>query len=335
MNVHVAKDALSDFTLSQQILELSDSKRKKLRDAFNKAIHNIKSGVDLDLLEVAIGSGSIADVFQIIDNALGDGSTVYEELNHAWNEVFISGGVSASESMSQMDPTNPNLHFNPFSVQTAEFVSNYQFKELNANLSESVRQTVHTVIRDSVKNSIPPRETARQIRDSIGLTARDEQAVLNFESALRNSDVSALQRKMNGNDARAIRAALRNRKPLPESRIRGMVDRYRARLLKVRAEAISRTESLRAVNSGVYQAWKNMVDAGELDASKVRRKWIYTHDDRTRAAHVEIPVLNPEGVGIYEPFKSSLGPILYPHDPSASKSNTINCRCTTVIRLVY
>jgi hypothetical protein len=102
--------------------------------------------------------------------------------------------------------------------------------------------------------------------------------------------------------------------------------------LKYRSETIARTEAIRAVNAGNVQLWKQAAQDGKVDAAGVTKKWIATHDGRTRHAHLTIPMLNPDGVELDQAFKSELGPIRFPGDPDAVAANTINCRCALFMR---
>ena len=92
------------------------------------------------------------------------------------------------------------------------------------------------------------------------------------------------------------------------------------------------TESIRAVSAGNHLAWKQAAEDGKVDADAVVRLWVYTHDGKTRPAHIAIPSMNPDGVGLDEAFDSPLGPIMYPGDPDADIANTANCRCAVVYR---
>jgi hypothetical protein len=77
-----------------------------------------------------------------------------------------------------------------------------------------------------------------------------------------------------------------------------------------------------------------MINKGQIDARQVRRTWITTNDGHVRNSHVQIPQINPRGVGQAETFASPLGPILYPGDPSALAANTIQCRCAVFARII-
>ena len=84
---------------------------------------------------------------------------------------------------------------------------------------------------------------------------------------------------------------------------------------KFRALRIARTETMRATNFG------NFLAAGELDIV-TEKKWVATHDAKTRESHIE---LDGEVKGMDEDFKPGLS---FPGDPNAEPEETINCRCT-------
>lgn len=56
---------------------------------------------------------------------------------------------------------------------------------------------------------------------------------------------------------------------------------------------------------------------------KVRKRWVATKDERTRASHAD---LDGEIVDYDKPFSNDL---MYPGDPSGPAVEVYNCRCTT------
>lgn len=68
------------------------------------------------------------------------------------------------------------------------------------------------------------------------------------------------------------------------------------------------------------------MEAMQKIGTKLRKKWLATHDSRVRDAHAE---MDGDVVSIDEPFHSSeFGGIDYPGDPNAEAGNIYNCRCT-------
>ena len=89
-----------------------------------------------------------------------------------------------------------------------------------------------------------------------------------------------------------------------------------ARTSVTSAECKGRQDSyIRATNDGII----------------LNREWVATNDGRTRHSHV---LLDGKTAEVDEPFKSELGDIMYPGDPSADPSNVYNCRCTITAKVV-
>ena len=63
----------------------------------------------------------------------------------------------------------------------------------------------------------------------------------------------------------------------------------------------------------------------------LKKRWIATHDGRTRDWHSE---LNGVEADTDKPFVNSVGEIMYPGDPSAHPANVYNCRCTIASRVI-
>lgn len=71
---------------------------------------------------------------------------------------------------------------------------------------------------------------------------------------------------------------------------------------------------------------QQMEDAAAMGI-EVNKRWMSAHDSKTRDAHRD---LDGQEVPFDKPFKSELGDIRYPKDPTAHPANIYNCRCTLV-----
>ena len=93
------------------------------------------------------------------------------------------------------------------------------------------------------------------------------------------------------------------------------------RLPNYRAEAIARTESIRASNAstnGLFGKWK--VPA---------REWVATPDGRVRESHMMMDgQVQPTGTPFESPYSGAK--LMYPGDPAAPVEETVNCRCAIV-----
>ena len=83
----------------------------------------------------------------------------------------------------------------------------------------------------------------------------------------------------------------------------------------------ARTAFTAAQNAGRIEG---MHQAQRLGVN-VQKRWMSTLDARTRDAHQDLDGQIQE---VDKPFKSELGDIMYPGDPTAKPGNIYNCRCT-------
>lgn len=322
----------TDAAIMRRIDELTRSFEPAMRKAFLDAVKELQGRIDLKALETALKAGNLDDALRVVNNAIGNNS--YRGLADQVRGSFIAGGELAAAVAREFQPDNLDIAFDVLNPNTADWLRTYEFG-LIRELDRQTRETVADTLRRTIIEGENPLNAARDVRASIGLTRRQEMAVRNYRRMLEETDTEALSRGLR--DRRfdpSLRRAARTGEPLSREKIDRMVERYREKYLKHRSENIARTESIRAVQAGNYYAWKRMVDEGVIDATKVRRKWVYTADGRTRHAHITIPSMNPEGVGLDQPFNTELGPLLYPGDPSGTAANTINCRCSVITRMI-
>lgn len=83
----------------------------------------------------------------------------------------------------------------------------------------------------------------------------------------------------------------------------------------------ARTMTTAAENKGKQDSYKKASDDGVI----MKRIWVATPDERTRAWHAD---LNGVEVDVDEPWENEYGEIMEPGDPSADPANVYNCRCT-------
>lgn len=195
--------------------------------------------------------------------------------------------------------------------------------------SQEMRETVNQVVSTGVQESRNPREIARDLRTSIGLTPSQAAAVDSYRKALESGDFSnALGRELSdGRSDRSVASAQRRGVALDPAQIDGMVERYRQNYVGYRAETIARTESLRAVHAGNEELMQQAIDGGDVDAAQLTRTWNHAGRGKdSRPGHIAMAD-KPKAFG--EPFVNPVtGESLdYPGDPDADPSETVCCRC--------
>ena len=228
---------------------------------------------------------------------------------------------------------NTRMHFDPLRDTVIQWQRGQRIRLLT-ELLRTHREVAQLVIADGLTRQEAPVVTARRLRQRIGLTPRQAQAVTNFERMLREGDPAALNRKLR--DRRfdpSIRAAISGDRVLSEDKIRAMVDRYYERYRQYRAMTIAQTEATMTANVANQLAWLQAIEDGHIDGGRVVRFWQHLDDARVRNAHLEIPGTNPDGVGLEQDFVTPLGPLRFPGDPRGVAANIVNCRCRVFVTL--
>lgn len=90
-----------------------------------------------------------------------------------------------------------------------------------------------------------------------------------------------------------------------------------------RAMTVARTETIGAVNAGVYRA--AVLDAEQRGDVAPFKVWISTEDARTRPTHV---AADKQRTLLSEPFTVGGARLLFPGDPRGPANEVINCRCS-------
>jgi hypothetical protein len=318
--------------MSFDINRVASRYETSIRDSLLKAFAAIRSKAKAKELENILSTYGIESAYQYM-NQLDIEGIIDKHITDDLNEAIIKSGRMSFSVIPPGAVVDTTFRFNLLAYNASQFVRGYQFaliKDIGQASREAIRQSLMTDILAGVN----PISTARNFRSAIGLTARQEKAVRNFEGMLREGDRELLTRALR--DKRFDSTVLRSIKdgvPLSEKQIAAMTKRYRERYLKYRAETIARTESLRAVSMGQHLSIMQAHEAGNIDGSVLKRVWIFVADARTRGPHKTVNILNPDGVRIDQPFQTEGGPLLYPRDPNGTGANTINCRCAVAYKM--
>ena len=305
-------------------IEIAEKFEGPMKRALIEAIKTLRTQFSLTQIEatlVAGGPEALLALYQemamVFDSAIGD----------IIDDAIKAGGAAAVTAIPAAGILIENFRFDLINPVTIDFIRNYKLnliQKVSQNTIEAIRQSVAQDLIDGVN----PRQTAKNFRDNLGLTPKQEQAVRNYRKSLETLDRDALNRNLR--DKRFDRTVLRaidKDTPLSEEQIDKFVNRYRQRYINYRAETIARTESLRAVNVGNEAAIQQLIQNGGVDLDIVRKHWVFTRDKRTRNGHRRIPKMNPDGVRLDEQFQTPLGPLRFPGDPNGTAENTIQCRC--------
>ena len=302
----------------------------KMRSALIKAFNELRTQESRAAIVRALQEGGVEAVMRMYENIE---PKIAAQLSPVIDQALGAGASLPATMIPAGAFLNKDVTVSLYNQATVSYLERYKLdliQQIGSNTREAVRTSL---IADQIAG-INPVETARNFRNTLGLTAKQEQSVRNYRTYLETLDKQALQRELR--DKRhdsVISRAIADQKPLSPEQIEKMTNRYREKYIKYRAETIARTEALRAVSIGNRAALDQMIGNADVDTEKLRRFWHYTGDSRTRQAHRDIPGMNKEGRKLDEPFQTPLGPLMLPRDPSGSAENTIKCRCVEFYRL--
>jgi len=305
--------------------DLADSAAEPIREAFIRAIEKIRGTSKEAQIADALATGDVDAVMEVLDLDTQIADAVRTQIVPALEDTMIAAGRQApaetipveGELAMRFDIANPNV---------VRFIRQYDLG-LIQQITDDSREAIRGVVANALEFGGHPREQARLIRQSIGLTENQAAAVDNFRALLESGDRGALDREL-----RDRRFDLTLQRTLGEDavdtlspdQIDTMVQRYGERMLSARAENIARTETIRAAEAGKQMAWNQAADDGLLSRTSVRQGWLVTPDDRLCIICAAIPLMNLDGVPLGGSFVTPVGPVDAP--PVHPQ-----CRCSTYL----
>ena len=203
--------------------------------------------------------------------------------------------------------------------------------------AQQQRKTLNSILSSGSIEGLNPKESARYIRDHIGLTEHQERVIGNYRKELSGGkapSMKAFNRKLRDKRYdKMTRKFFEGQQPLPPEKVDKMVDRYREKFINHRAETIAKTEALRSSRRGAHDMWENLIDEGTIPPDRMLKFWVHVGDSGVRTSHHKAPQINRAGRKIKEPFITGNGnKLMYPGEAGAPAKDTINCRCQAVYR---
>ncbi len=297
---------------------------KHLGKSWVDVVGQLRDVNGLDDIAERLHQGDEAGAIQGVEDAARD----FADATHT---AYVDSGEAAAEWLS--DKADAVVRFDVENKHAAAWAKQNE-ADLVREVTQEQRDLVHRVVADGVAAGRNPREVARDLRDSIGLTDYQARIVANYRAALEAGDWSnALGRDLtDGRDDRTIQRLMDSDKDLKAKQIDQMVERYRANWVAFRAETIARTEGLRCLHEGTEQLFRQAIDNGDVDGDKLTRQW--NHASRGKNSRDDHEAMNGQEQSVGDPFELPGGDtIRFPGDPDADPSQTINCRCCLSTRL--
>lgn len=309
---------------SSRIEDLLDKAEPRIARAFRAAIAELGKELDLETIEQLLKNGDV-------EGALRYTRLVAERLGQATTITFFDAGQDTARFLNGLDLGS--ILFNQINVRAINALQQNTLRLINEFTTEQRRAT-RLALLDGIARGLNPRDQARNFRDSVGLTERQQAAVINYRRLLNGTaeeQREALTRELRDRRSdRMVQRSIRTGKALTPEQIDSMVSRYSKRYIKYRAEVIGRTEALRSVHEGVNEGYEQAIEAGKIDADKLERTWDSSKDRRVRRTHT---FLNGQKRPWGGTWATENGIIRYPGDPEAAAEETIQCRCLLTTRI--
>lgn len=325
--------------------ELLDRHGQAIARAFIDAIDDLRTAAEVQRVVDAIAAGNVQGALE----ALHLDPAAYGPLEDAIARTYGEGGQSALQALPKRTPDGTALviRFHARNPRAEAWLRTHS-ADLVTHIIEEQRTAVRQTLIAGMEAGRNPRSVALDIVGRVnrltgkreggilGLTPSQETFVRSARAELASGDPEALRHYLTRNRRdrrfdRTVAKAIREEKPVPPEIARKAVDAYTRRLEALRGEMIGRTEALSALNAAQYEALRQAVENGALQASQVRRQWVSAGDARVRHSHRG---LDGDVVGLDEAFVSPSGARLkFPGDPSAPASERVGCRCWVQVKV--
>ena len=309
----------------------------RLRRAFMSSIYTIRDTAQIDLIARMLERGDVEGALR----AVGLDPAAFRDLDREIEKAFESGG---SATVKQFHPAVGSLGHRlivRFNIRnpSAENWLRIHSSELIKEILDDQRAMIRSALQYGMAQGLNPRTTALDLvgristatgrRESglLGLTSSQSEWARNYAEELASKNpLAALSRSLRDKrfDAAVKRAALAG-EPIPAALRQKMVDAYRNRALRYRAEAIARTESMASLHQAQEEAIRQAIESGAVQSAQVEYIWRTARDTRVRDTH---QTMDGQRVSRGELFITGSGARLrFPGDPTGPASEIINCRC--------
>lgn len=315
----------------------------QIRRAFLQSVDEITDRAKIKEITRLLERGQVDDVLDV----LGIDERAFQRLGMTMEQMYASSGIRFGNSIL----TRARWQFDVRNPQAERWV-----RERSSSLVTEITQDQRNMVREFLERGLNqgdnPRTSAlnlvgrvnpttgRRQGGVIGLTTQQEAFQRRYAEELASSDPTALRKAMkrglrDKRFDRSILKAIRDGKHLPPETQSKMRAAYRNRMRKYRADTISRTETLQSLAAAQHEAYRQAIEAGELEADQVTKIWKSAADGRVRFSHA---VLHNNERPFLEPFLSPYGSLLrYPGDfgLGAKAKDVIQCRCIVHYRVDF
>ena len=242
----MATTAVRGQKLANELARMADRLEGKFRKAFLQAMIAMADEPELKKLLKDIQAGRFT-YGDSVDARLDAVRINLAEMNEVARQA-IAGSAKVTK-----DVMNLKGSFDVVNDAVIDAAKNLSV-ELSTYLRKSTKESLRQIIEELISGDISEAEALRRIKLEVGLLPQHTKAVNNYRKTLINAGT-------------------------PRGRANQLAEQYAKRLLKYRANMISRTEVARATGIGQTQFWRQMRDQKALP-EQANRVWITALDER-------------------------------------------------------
>lgn len=234
------------FTL---LLRLADRLEPASRRRIIAAVEEARAGLREEAIAEALRTLNADAVLNVLSaDDIAEGMAI--AIVAVSREMVAASGPMAVQQLNQR--LGIDLDWDALSHRALLWVKRHG-AELVTRVSEDTRTMLSEIIRDSFREPLPIKETARLVRGVIGLNEPQAKALANY---WRDLDAAV------GDGA------------ITERRAAQLGEMYRQRMLKYRATVITRTETMTAAGNAQREVWRAADGAGQITAKGYIREWL-------------------------------------------------------------
>lgn len=257
----------------------------KIRKQARASFRLMQDGVDVDGVTAGIEAREWKTAYQA--TGIETTSVSIGELEPHIEEAFIKAADITLDEVAVPE----GFVFNPMAPHVRKVIASQVGRNITA-IQQNTLDSVRGIVADAISTGRHPYSAAKQIKQVVGLTPKQAQAVDKFRQTLEAEGVTG-------------------------DKLEKKVARYAERKLAQRAEAIARTETATAINNGRMELWSQIQAEGGFPADQ-KHKWITASDERV------CDICGPlDGVTVLlgQPFPGG-----FTNAPAHTQ-----CRCNTVL----
>ena len=317
--------------LENRLAELLKKYDAEIEKAFLNAVRSKADAIDLKQLTAAIEAQDLNRAISLAGITRAD----LFPFDAAITQAYVAGGQAIPAAAPAFAAS---FGFDGRTTRAATWAQ-VHVGGLVTSIIDEQRDLIRETIARQITEGIAPRQVAIDIAGRmvgktrqggiVGLSNAQAGYLDNARRELLELDAGYFTRKLR--DRRfdgIVRKAIDSGKTIAQADVERIAARYSDRMLKHRADTISRTESITALRAGRREGIRQGIDAGAIREDRIKRVWSATLDMRTRPDHVAMDGKEVEGMeAAFElPDGSQMR---YPGDTSlgAPASQTVACRC--------